>query len=85
MPVGASFSRSALHHELGATTRFGAVVTGVIVLALIPAAPLLGTLPRAVLAAVVLVAVADLLRWGPVTDLWRFGKLQATTASRRPR
>jgi sulfate permease, SulP family len=80
MPVGASFSRSALHHELGATTRFGAVATGLIVLALIPAAALLGTLPRAVLAAVVLVAVADLLRWGPVTDLWRFGKMQAGTA-----
>ncbi len=80
MPVGASFSRSALHHELGATTRFGAVVTGLTVLALIPAAPLLGDLPRAVLAAVVLVAVADLLRWGPVADLWRFGKLPATTA-----
>lgn len=80
MPVGASFSRSALHVELGATTRFGAVVTGLTVLALIPAAPLLSDLPRAVLAAVVLVAVADLLRWGPVTDLWRFGKLQATTA-----
>ncbi|MFO8149463.1 MAG: SulP family inorganic anion transporter [Trueperaceae bacterium] len=80
MPVGASFSRSALHHELGATTRFGAVATGLTVLALMPAAPLLGDLPRAVLAAVVLVAVADLLRWGPVTDLWRLGKLQATTA-----
>ena len=80
MPVGASFSRSALHVELGATTRFGAVVTGLTVLALIPAAPLLSDLPRAVLAAVVLVAVADLLRWGPVTDLWRFGKMQATTA-----
>ncbi len=80
MPVGASFSRSALHHELGATTRFGAVVTGLVVFALIPVAPLLGDLPRAILAAVVLVAVADLLRWGPVTDLWRFGKLQATTA-----
>lgn len=80
MPVGASFSRSALHHELGATTRFGAVATGLTVLALMPAAPLLGALPRAVLAAIVLVAVADLLRWGPVADLWRFGKLQATTA-----
>ncbi len=80
LPVGASFSRSALHHELGATTRYGALVTGVAVLALTPAAPLLATLPKAVLAAVVLVAVADLVRWGPVTDLWRFGKLQATNA-----
>lgn len=80
MPVGASFSRSALHHELGATTRAGAVVTGLAVLAAIPAAPLLADLPRAVLAAIVLVAITDLLRWGPVTDLWRFGKLQTITA-----
>jgi SulP family sulfate permease len=81
MPVGASFSRSALHEELGVRTRFGAVATGLTVLALIPAAPLLADLPRAVLAAVVLVAVADLVRWGPVADLWRFGKLQAATAA----
>lgn len=80
MPVGASFSRSALHHELGARTRAGAVVTGLAVFAAIPAAPLLADLPRAVLAAIVLVAVADLLRWGPVTDLWRFGKMQTTAA-----
>lgn len=80
MPVGASFSRSALHHRLGARTRAGAVVTGIAVLALMPLAPLLADLPRAVLAAVVLSAIRDLLRLGPVADLWRFGKMQSTTA-----
>lgn len=80
LPVGASFSRSALHHELGARTRLGALVTGLTVLLLMPAATLLTDLPRAVLAAVVLVAVADLAHVGPVADLWRFGRLQASLA-----
>ena len=80
MPVGASFSRSALHHRLGAMTRAGAVVTGLTVLALTPAAGLLADLPRAVLAAVVLSAITDLVRIGPVADLWRFGRMQTTTA-----
>jgi sulfate permease, SulP family len=80
MPVGASFSRSALHHRLGAMTRAGAVVTGLTVLALMPFAGLLAELPRAVLAAVVLSAITDLVRIGPVADLWRFGRMQTTTA-----
>jgi sulfate permease, SulP family len=80
MPVGASFSRSALHHRLGAVTRAGAVVTGLAVLALMPLAGMLAELPRAVLAAVVFSAITDLLRIGPVADLWRFGRTQTTTA-----
>ena len=80
MPVGASFSRSAMHHELGAVTRFGAVVTGLAVLAFMPLAGILADLPRAVLAAVVLSAITDLLRIGPVADLWRFGRTQSTVA-----
>lgn len=80
MPVGASFSRSALHVRLGARTRLGAVVTGLTVLALMPLTELLADLPRAVLAAVVLSAITDLLRLGAVTDLWRFGRMQASTA-----
>ena len=80
MPVGASFSRSALHHALGAVTRAGAVVTGLTVLAFMPLAGLLADLPRAVLAAVVLSAITDLLRIGPVADLWRFGRTQTTLA-----
>jgi sulfate permease, SulP family len=80
LPVGASFSRSALHQQLGAVTRAGAVVTGLTVLALLPLAGLLAHLPRAVLAAVVFSAITDLLRIGPVADLWRFGRMQSTTA-----
>jgi sulfate permease, SulP family len=80
LPVGASFSRSALHHQLGAVSRKGAVVTGLTVLAFMPAASVLAHLPRAVLAAVVFSAIADLLRIGPVADLWRFGRMQSTTA-----
>jgi sulfate permease, SulP family len=81
MPVGASFSRSALHVRLGARTRWGAVVTGLTLLALLPLTGLLGELPRALLAAVVVSAITDLLRLNAVTDLWRFGRMQAGTAS----
>jgi len=80
LPVGASFSRSALHRRLGAVSRAGAVVTGLTVLALMPVAGILADLPRAVLAAVVLSAITDLLRIGPVADLWRFGRMQSTAA-----
>jgi SulP family sulfate permease len=80
MPVGASFSRSALNVALGAHTRWAAVVTGVVVLMLMPLAGLLSELPRAVLAAVVLSAITDLLRIGAVTDLWRFGRMQTAAA-----
>jgi len=80
MPVGASFSRSALHIRLGARTRWGAVITGLTLLTLMPAAGLLSTMPRALLAAVVVSAIADLLRLNAVTDLWRFGRMQAATA-----
>ncbi len=45
-----------------------------------PLAAALADLPRAVLAAVVFSAIADLLRLGPLTDLWRFGRMQSTTA-----
>lgn len=80
MPVGASFSRSALNVSLGAQTRWAAVITGVVVLLLMPLSGLLSELPRAVLAAVVLSAITDLLRIGAVTDLWRFGRMQTAAA-----
>jgi SulP family sulfate permease len=81
MPVGASFSRSAMHVALGARTRWGAVVTGVTLLALMPLTGWLADMPRAVLAAVVVSAITDLLRLGAVTDLWRFGRMQASAAA----
>jgi SulP family sulfate permease len=75
-PVGASFSRSALNRLAGARTSFSAVVTGVAVLAFLPAASILEPLPQAVLATVVIVAVVGLVQIGPLLRLWRLSKPQ---------
>jgi SulP family sulfate permease len=75
-PVGASFSRSALNRLAGARTSFSAVVTGLTVLVLLPAAGVLSPLPQAVLAAIVIVAVAPLARILPVLRLWLYSKAQ---------
>lgn len=79
-PVGASFSRSALAQAAGATTRIAGLMTGLAAGVLVLAAPLLATLPRAVLAGVVIAAVLDLLRLQPLTTMWRLGRTQATVA-----
>lgn len=79
-PVGGSFSRSALGQLAGATTRTAGLVTGLVALVLMGAAPLLADLPRAVLAGVVIAAVLDLVRLQPMTDIWRLGRTQASIA-----
>jgi sulfate permease, SulP family len=79
-PVGASFSRAALHRQAGGVTRWSGLVTGFTVLALIALAPLLADLPRAVLAGIVIAATSELLRVQPIASLWRLGKTQAGIA-----
>jgi SulP family sulfate permease len=80
-PVGASFSRSALNRRAGAKTRLSGVVTGLAVLAFLPFAFLLDPLPRSVLAAIVIVTVADLIRPLPLFRLARLSKPQFLVAS----
>ena len=60
-PVGGSFSRSSLNRVAGATSAWSGAITGAFVLALLPLAPLIEDLPRAVLAAVVIVVVVRLV------------------------
>jgi SulP family sulfate permease len=76
-PVGASFSRSALNRLAGARTQFSSVVTGLAVLAFLPAASVLSPLPQAVLAITVIVAVVPLIRIPPLLRLVRYSKPQA--------
>ena len=80
-PVGGSFSRSSLNHLIGATTRWSGAVTGVVVLAFLPFAGLLAPLPTPVLSAIVLAAVANLLRVRPLLTLWRISRLQFAVAT----
>ena len=60
-PVGGSFSRSSLNRLAGATSAWSGAITGAFVLAVLPLAPLIEDLPRAVLGAVVIVSVLRLV------------------------
>jgi SulP family sulfate permease len=75
-PVGSSFARSALNHLAGASTRWSGAVSGVVVVLLVPFASVLSPVPKAVLAAVVIGAVASLVQIGPFLELYRYTRLQ---------
>ena len=79
-PVGGSFSRSALNKEAGTNSRWSGLITGLTVLAFLPLAFLLAPLPKAVLAAIVIGAVLGLLAPANLLSLWRYARLEATTA-----
>jgi SulP family sulfate permease len=80
-PVGGSFSRSALGREAGARTRWSGALTGVVVLACLPFASVLAPLPTAVLGAIVIGAVASLIRPLRIIRLARFSWPQFSVAS----
>jgi len=66
-PVSGSFSRSAVNIAAGAKTGFSSVVTGgVVAITLLFLTPLLYHLPQATLAAVIMMAVANLVKIAPI-------------------
>jgi SulP family sulfate permease len=70
--VSGSFSRSAVNINAGAITGFSAVVTGLAVGAtLMFLTPLLYHLPQATLAAVIMMAVINLVKIEPIIYAWR--------------
>ena len=71
-PSSGSFSRSAVNLNAGAITGFSSVVTAMVVLlTLLFLTPLLYHLPKAVLAAVIMMAVFGLINFGAVKHAWR--------------
>lgn len=76
MPVGASFSRSALNRLAGARTAASGFVTGATVLVLLPLGFLLEDLPSAALGAIVLVAIVPLVRVDRMVDVLRWSRPQ---------
>lgn len=80
-PVGGSFSRSALTRSAGGRTRWSGAVTGLAVLALLPFAGIFSSIPTAVLAAVVIGAVAPMVRLRPILDLWPASRPQFAVAA----
>ena len=71
-PSSGSFSRSAVNLNAGAVTGFSSVVTAMIVLVtLLFLTPLLYHLPKAVLAAVIMMAVFGLINFSAIKHAWR--------------
>lgn len=72
LPVSSSFSRSALNHAAGARSGLSALITAaVVLLTLLYFTPLLWHLPKPVLAAVILLAVANLFDFHALAHAWR--------------
>jgi SulP family sulfate permease len=79
-PVGGSFSRSSLNRIAGGRSRWSGAVTGLAVLAFMPVAGVLSTLPRAVLGAIVIAAVLKLIDVRPIWRLVQLSRPQAGVA-----
>jgi SulP family sulfate permease len=72
MPVSGSFSRSALNLAAGAKSKLSSIVSAVFVaLTLLFLTPLLHHLPKAVLAAIIMMAVANLVNVRIIRNAWR--------------
>ncbi len=73
--VSGSFSRSAVNLTAGAVTGLSSVVTAVIVgLTIVWLTPLLYHLPQATLAAIILMAVVNLVHFSPLRHAWKVEK-----------
>ena len=79
-PVAGSFSRSVVNFSSGARTQLSGIVSVVfIVMTLLLLTPALYYLPKAALAATIVVAVSSLVDFRPVTHMWRYMKLDAVS------
>ncbi len=75
MPVAGGFSRSMVNFSAGAQTQLAAVITAVLVgVATAFFTPLFYYLPKAALAAVIVVAVAPLLDWRTAFKTFRYSR-----------
>ncbi len=72
LPTSGSFSRSAVNNEAGAKTGMASIITALIVaLTLVLLTPLFYYLPKAVLAAIILMAVKNLFEIKEIIELWK--------------
>ena len=79
--VSGSFSRSAVNISVGARTGFSAVVTGAVVgVTLLWLTPLLYHLPQATLAAVIIMAVINLVKIAPIKHAWKVQRHDAAVS-----
>jgi len=72
LPTSGSFTRSAINHESGARTGIASIVTAALIaLTLAFLTPLFYYLPKAILAAIILLAVRNLFEWKEAIHLWK--------------
>lgn len=76
-PVGGSFSRSAANRLAGAKTRWSVAITGAVVLLFLPFTAVLHDLPQAVLGAIVISTVMNLIRPRQLLGLLKYSRPQA--------
>lgn len=75
MPVAGSFSRSMVNFNSGARTQFSSIFLALFTAAtLLLFAPLFSGLPKAALAAIIIVAVAPLVDLRSIPETWRYSK-----------
>jgi SulP family sulfate permease len=70
-----------VNRQAGAGSRWSGAITGAVVLAFLPFSPLLESLPRAVLGAIVISAVLQLVRLGDLVRFWGQSPTQAVVAT----
>ena len=76
-PVTGGFSRSAVNEQSGANTPLSSIISAVLVaLTLLFLTPIFFYLPKAILASVIMVAVANLINISYVKSLWSENKLE---------
>lgn len=79
--VSGSFSRSAVNIDSGAVTIFSSIVTGLVVaITLLWLTPLLYNIPQATLAAVIIMAVINLVKFQPIKHAWKVEKHDGVVA-----
>jgi SulP family sulfate permease len=79
-PVGGSFSRSSLNRLAGATSAWAGAITGICVLIALPATSALEGLPQAVLGAIVIGAVVQLIKLRQIVELGRTNRVDGAVA-----
>ncbi len=79
-PVTGGFSRSIVNFQAGAATPLASIITAILVaLTVIFLTPLFFFLPKAALAAIIVVAVSSLVDWRTPLHLWRYDRADAAS------
>ena len=73
MPVAGGFSRTMVNFSAGAKTQIAMLIAaGILAVAVMFFTPLFQNIPKAALAAIILVAIVPLVRLGSIIETWRY-------------